>query len=115
MLMLFTICLIACNTNGSGVKSSTFTAWTDQEATVEAHVISRGKFQYIIAVSSGEHAGQYLPEKELAEIYCHDGMPVKINAKVLTEKGMVYKPGPTDIPEKDFEVPVIRITAITKQ
>ncbi|PHN07508.1 hypothetical protein CRP01_05245 [Flavilitoribacter nigricans DSM 23189 = NBRC 102662] len=83
-----------------------------QAATVETHVISRGRFQYLLVVPDGPHAGKYLPETTLPDQYCRDKLQVVIDATVLDEKGMVYKPGPTDIPEEDFEVPKIRVEEI---
>lgn len=84
-------------------------------ATVETHVISRGKYQHLLVVASGQHEGKYLPEENMAEEYCQDGLTVKVDAELLKKKGIVYKPGPTDVPEKDFEVPMVRILAIAKQ
>lgn len=86
-----------------------------QDATVEAHVISRGRFQYVLTVADGPNAGRYIPETELAEEYCEDGLLVRFDAELLRKKGVVYKPGATDIPEKDFELPMIRLLGIKKR
>lgn len=84
-----------------------------EEAVVEMQVISRGKYQYLLSIESGEHQGKYLPE-ELDETFCEDALKVKFRAKLLQNKGIVYKPGATDIPEADYELPMIKLLFIEK-
>lgn len=115
ILTFLTCCFFACNTTVSTVKKGNAAEMIKQEATVEAHIITRGKFQYVISVPSGPHAGKYLPKEEPAEAYCQDGLRIIIDAQMLEEKGALYKPGPTDIPEKSLELPMIQITSIAKQ
>lgn len=111
VLSLFLL-FLACGTHESSTNRTNDQNVSEQEATVEAHVISRGKFQYVLVISDGRHAGKYLPEKELPEAYCEDAMSLMIDGKILDKKGTVYKPGPTDIPEEDFEIPMIRLDKI---
>lgn len=96
------------------VSTDSVSEMTDQVATVETHVVSRGSYQYILVVNEGPHAGKYLPEAELPSQYCENKMQVKIDGKILKKKGVVYKPGPTDKPEKDFEIPMIRLTEVNR-
>ena len=108
------ICLmLSCQTPTKGTEKAGSSTITDQEATVETHVVSRGRYQYLLVVKDGPHAGKYLPEEALPSAYCKDELPVKIDGQLLDKKGMVYKPGPTDIPEENFEVPLIRVKAIS--
>lgn len=85
----------------------------DQEAVVEIQVVSRGKYQYLLSIESGEHKGKYLPE-QLGETFCEDALKVKFRAKLLQKTGTVYKPGATDIPEADYRLPIIKILSIEK-
>ena len=94
-------------------KSNPLIDFLDQEATVKTKVNTRGKYQHLLVIDSGERAGEYLAE-EMADEYCEDGLKVIFDAELLSKKGMVYKPGPTDIPEADYEVPMIRILSIRK-
>lgn len=111
---LFPLLLLACGTKQNISSTNPAIDFVGVEATVETHVISRGSYQHLLVVEGGEHEGRYLPEKDMAGEYCEDGLKVKVDAEVLKKSGTVYKPGPTDKPEKDFEVPIIRILAIQK-
>lgn len=115
LLLYFGICLIlACQTPNNRTENDSSLEITGQAATVEMHVISRGRYQYLLVIKDGPHAGKYLPEQDLLPAYCQDELPVKIDAKLMDKKGMVYKPGPTDIPEENFEVPIIRVKEISE-
>lgn len=115
MPVLFLCFFAACLSQpGSGNRAST-PELTDQEASVETYVISRGRYQYVLVIEDGPHAGKYLPEEELPEQFCQDKLKVSIDGQILNRKEMVYKPGPTDIPEKDFEVPVIRVEDVKRK
>jgi hypothetical protein len=107
---------MACNAQRSLSKlDSKAMEMKDQVATVETHVISRGSYQYVLVVSDGPNAGKYLPEEDLPPQYCQHNLKVKIDGKILDKKAVVYKPGPTDKPEKDFEIPMIRLTEVHKR
>lgn len=115
-ILCFSLCLFfACSTQTPSVKSELPTEMINQYASVETHVISRGKFQYVLKVDAGDHAGKYLPAKELPEAYRQDGMQVVVDATILSEQGIVYRPGATDIPEEDVKLPLLQVHKITKR
>ena len=114
LTLLYPFLFLACGTNSKVPASNPSIDLAEVEATVETHVISRGVYQYLLVVEDGAHKGKYLPENDLANEYCKDGLKVKLDAELLRKKSVLYKPGPTDKPEQDVEVPMIRILGIAK-
>ena len=92
----------------------TNTNFTNQEATIKMVVISRGVYQYFIQVN--DPSPRLLsPDQPLEETFKQDGLKVLFDGAQLPDSAWVEKPGPTDIPVKDFKVPKISLTSIAKQ
>ncbi|HMQ63474.1 MAG TPA: hypothetical protein PKE06_22515 [Flavilitoribacter sp.] len=90
------------------------TNFTNQEATIKMVVISRGVYQYFIQVN--DPSPRLLsPDQPLEEAFKQDGLQVLFDGAQLPDSAWVEKPGPTDIPAKDFKVPKVTLASITKQ
>lgn len=86
------------------------TTATSADATIETNVMSRGAYQYLIKIGDKTYLSENLPSE-----FQKDKMKVTLEYKVLNEKGAVYKPGPTDIPQEDYQVDMIDIVKIRQQ
>ena len=81
-----------------------------QKGQIEVYVCSRGCYQYLLRVDEQLYAPEPLPDA-----FKSDRMKVIFSGEVTADSFVVNKPGPTDIPEPDFTVSKIRITAINKE
>lgn len=79
-------------------------------ASIKLKVATRGSYQYLIKTDTETYMSENLP-KEFQE----DKLEIILDYRVLDKKVVVYKPGPTDIPQEDYRVNLIDIIKIRKK
>lgn len=104
LIPIFAFTLLSANCQ------KTTTSTTSADATIEINVMSRGAYQYLIKIEDKAYLSENLPSE-----FQKDKMKVTLEYKILNEKGAVYKPGPTDIPQEDYQVDMIDIVKIRQQ
>ncbi|MCO4294016.1 hypothetical protein NF867_14210 [Solitalea sp. MAHUQ-68] len=77
---------------------------------IKVNVVSRGSYQFLITLSGKTYLIMNLPDE-----FKEEGMKVVVSYKLLPEKGIVYKPSPTDQPLADYKLEVIELKSIRKQ
>ncbi len=83
----------------------------DAKAEVKMQIKSRGAYQYYLHVKTPKGKMKLMPV-DLKDEFKKEGLKLKISGVIQEEFTMIYKPGPTNVPEEDFEIKNIELSTV---
>lgn len=107
--------LPACGVHNGPLPTGDELDFKDQPARVQIVVATRGSYQYLLRLEGGAYGESSLCwPLDLPETHRTDGLSVRFDGTLTGDSLWVMRPGPTDIPEPDFQAPAVRIHRIEK-